>query len=72
MSIKNEHQDHCLPLAGELFPDSKIHRFHAPGDKPGRDSGWYWLHPTGEGFCTSWHPHSTVIWHGSSHRSGRA
>lgn len=71
MSIKNEHQGHCLPITGELVPDGKIHRFHAHNDEQVRDTGWYLLHRTGEGFCTSWHPNSTVIWHGSSHRSGK-
>ena len=70
MSIKTEFQGHCLPLDVELVSDGKIHRLHALGDEPGRDSGWYLLHPTGEGFFTSWHPHSTVIWHGSNHLCG--
>lgn len=68
MGIKEELQDHFLPLAVELVSDGRIHRLHVLGDEPGRISGWYLLESTGEGFFTSWHPHSTVIWHGSNPR----
>lgn len=54
MSLQDEIEAHCGPI-GELVPDGKPHRFHAPGDEPGHDSGWYWLLLTGEGCWGSLH-----------------
>lgn len=51
---------------GELVPDGKPHRTHAPGDKPGQRTGFYVSFESGEGFITSCHPHSTYVWHGSN------
>jgi hypothetical protein len=57
---------------GGLVPDGKPHRAHAPGDKPGQCTGFYVAFLEDEGFFTSWHPHSTVIWHRSSLDGGRS
>lgn len=54
MSLQDEIEAHYGPI-GELVPDGKIHRFHAPDDEPGHDSGWYLRYPSGEGCAGSLH-----------------
>lgn len=66
MEFKAAMQAQQGELDGEPVPDGKPHPFHAYGDRPGQDSGWYLLFPDGDGCWGSPHPHGSGVWHASS------
>ncbi|CAE6931890.1 conserved protein of unknown function [Pseudomonas marincola] len=71
MSIKDKMQAQCGLINGEPLQDGKIHRFHAYGDRPGHDSGFYLYFPDGAACWFSKHLHSAGFCHGSDPRNGR-
>lgn len=50
-------------IGGDPQLDGKPHRYHADGDLPSQNTGHYLVLSDGQGFGSSWHPHSTVICH---------
>ncbi|MNJ40730.1 hypothetical protein D3C77_356300 [compost metagenome] len=66
MNFKDALQAQHRELDGEPVPDGKPHQFHAFGDQPGQNSGWYLLFPDGDGCWGSPHPHRSGVWHASN------
>lgn len=63
MDFKEAIQAQHGKLDWEPVPDGNLYPFHAYGDRPIQDSGWYLLFPDGHGCWGSLYPNGSGVWH---------